>query len=176
MAKKNTNTTTFYGTGRRKDAIARVRILAGKGEFTVNGKSLDEYMSTDVLKVIAKQPLVVTGNEGKFDVIVKVIGGGNGSYAYTDNSTLGATEAWKDYYYDGGSDAASSLTALNAFRPNVEKSLVHISGNYDPEATETVNESNRVYVTGRVYCGGNSATLAPEAGSTNESSVVFRLL
>lgn len=76
MAKKNTNTTTFYGTGRRKDAIARVRILAGKGEFTVNGKSLDEYMSTDVLKVIAKQPLVVTGNEGKFDVIVKVIGGG----------------------------------------------------------------------------------------------------
>lgn len=76
MAKKNTNTTTFYGTGRRKDAIARVRVLAGKGEFTVNGKSLDEYMSTDVLKVIAKQPLVVTGNEGKFDVIVKVIGGG----------------------------------------------------------------------------------------------------
>ena len=99
-----------------------------------------------------------------------IYGGGNGSYAYTDNSTLGATEAWKDYYYDGGSDAASSLTALNAFRPNVEKSLVHISGNYDPEATETVNESNRVYVTGRVYCGGNSATLAPEASSTNESS------
>ena len=66
----------FYGTGRRKSSVARVRILPGKGEITINGKSLDEYATTDVTKIIIKQPLVVTNTEGKFDMIVKVIGGG----------------------------------------------------------------------------------------------------
>ncbi len=75
MAKKDTNT-SFYGTGRRKNAVARVRIVPGKGNIQVNGLSLDEYMPTDVAKIIVKQPLVVTGTEGKFDLIVKVIGGG----------------------------------------------------------------------------------------------------
>ena len=75
MANKNSNT-TFYGTGRRKSSVARVRILPGKGEITINGKTLDEYATTDVTKIIIKQPLVVTNNEGKFDMIVKVIGGG----------------------------------------------------------------------------------------------------
>ncbi len=74
MAKKDTN--TFYGTGRRKNAIARVRILPGKGNIQINGLSLDEYLPTDVSKILVKQPLVVTGNEGKYDLIVKVIGGG----------------------------------------------------------------------------------------------------
>ncbi|MBR4110185.1 MAG: 30S ribosomal protein S9 [Clostridia bacterium] len=75
MANKNSNT-TFYGTGRRKSSVARVRILPGKGEITINGKTLDEYATTDVTKIIIKQPLVATNNEGKFDMIVKVIGGG----------------------------------------------------------------------------------------------------
>ena len=75
MANKNANT-TFYGTGRRKSSVARVRILPGKGEITINGKTLDEYATTDITKIIIKQPLVVTNNEGKFDMIVKVIGGG----------------------------------------------------------------------------------------------------
>ena len=75
MANKNSNT-TFYGTGRRKSSVARVRILPGKGEITINGKSLDEYATTDITKIIIKQPLAVTNNEGKFDMIVKVIGGG----------------------------------------------------------------------------------------------------
>ena len=75
MANKNSNT-TFYGTGRRKSSVARVRILPGKGEIVINGKNLDEYATTDVTKIIIKQPLVVTNNEGKFDMIVKVIGGG----------------------------------------------------------------------------------------------------
>ena len=74
MAKKET--TVFLGTGRRKSSIARVRILPGKGEITINGKTLDEYATTDITKIIIKQPLVVTNNEGKFDMIVKVIGGG----------------------------------------------------------------------------------------------------
>ena len=74
MAKKDTN--IFYGTGRRKNAVARVRIIPGKGNITINGSTLDEYMPTEVSKIIVKQPLVVTGNDGKYDLIVKVIGGG----------------------------------------------------------------------------------------------------
>ena len=74
MAKKDNN--TFYGTGRRKNAVARVRIIPGKGNIEVNGMSLDDYMPTDVAKIIVKQPLVVTGTEGKYDLVIKVIGGG----------------------------------------------------------------------------------------------------
>ena len=74
MAKKDTN--TYYGTGRRKNAVARVRIMPGKGNITINGISLDEYMPTDVARIIVKQPLVLTNTEGKYDLVVKVIGGG----------------------------------------------------------------------------------------------------
>lgn len=74
MAKKDTN--VFYGTGRRKNAVARVRIIPGKGNISINGLTLDEYMPTEVSKIIIKQPLVVTANEGKYDLIVKVVGGG----------------------------------------------------------------------------------------------------
>ena len=74
MAKKDTN--IFYGTGRRKNAVARVRIIPGKGNITINGLTIDEYLPTEVAKIIVKQPLAVTGNEGKYDLIVKVIGGG----------------------------------------------------------------------------------------------------
>ena len=74
MAKKDTN--VFCGTGRRKTSIARVRIMSGKGDIVINGKTLDEYLPSDILKTIVKQPLNVTGTESKFDVIVKVEGGG----------------------------------------------------------------------------------------------------
>ena len=66
----------FYGTGRRKKSIARVFMTPGKGEITVNGRTLDEYFGLDTLKVIVKQPLVATNNEGKFDIMVTVRGGG----------------------------------------------------------------------------------------------------
>ena len=75
MAKKSENI-VFQGTGRRKESIARVRLMAGKGEITVNGKKLDEYFGTEILKVIVNQPFAVTNTVGKYDVIVKVIGGG----------------------------------------------------------------------------------------------------
>ena len=75
MAKKTENI-VFQGTGRRKESIARVRIMAGKGEVTVNGKKLDEYFGSDILKVIVNQPFAVTNTVGKYDVIVKVVGGG----------------------------------------------------------------------------------------------------
>ena len=75
MAKKAENI-VFLGTGRRKESIARVRLVAGKGDITVNGKSLDEYFGTEILKVIVNQPFNVTNTVGKYDVIVKVTGGG----------------------------------------------------------------------------------------------------
>ena len=75
MAKKTENI-VFQGTGRRKESIARVRVMAGKGEVTVNGKKLDEYFGSDILKVIVNQPFAVTNTVGKYDVVVKVVGGG----------------------------------------------------------------------------------------------------
>ena len=75
MAKKSDNI-VFLGTGRRKKSIARVRLVEGKGNITVNGKALDEYFGTEVLKVIVKQPLVATNTLDKYDVICKVVGGG----------------------------------------------------------------------------------------------------
>ncbi len=70
------DTAVYCGTGRRKTSIARVRIMPGKGNMTVNGKNVDEYLNTDVLRTIAKQAFAVSGTEGKFDAIVKVEGGG----------------------------------------------------------------------------------------------------
>ncbi len=75
MAKKSENI-VFQGTGRRKESIARVRLMAGKGDVTVNGKKLDEYFGSEILKVIVNQPFAVTNTVGKYDVVVKVIGGG----------------------------------------------------------------------------------------------------
>ena len=66
----------FYGTGRRKEAIARVRLMDGKGNITINGKPIDEYFGTDILKVIVKQPLNSTSTLDKYDVVCKVVGGG----------------------------------------------------------------------------------------------------
>ena len=67
---------TFYGTGRRKKSIARVRIANGNGNITINNKPLDEFLGIETLKVIVKQPLVATNSLDKFDVIAKVTGGG----------------------------------------------------------------------------------------------------
>ena len=66
----------FYGTGRRKSSIARVRLLNGNGKITINGKDMEEYFGVDTLKVIVKQPLVATNTLDKYDVVAKVTGGG----------------------------------------------------------------------------------------------------
>ena len=66
----------YYGTGRRKSSVARVYLSAGKGEITINGRSIDDYFGTDILKTIVRQPLAVTDTEGKFDINVTVKGGG----------------------------------------------------------------------------------------------------
>ena len=66
----------YYGTGRRKNAIARVRLTEGSGKITINGKDIEEFFGMETLKVIAKQPLTVTNTTTKYDVIAKVTGGG----------------------------------------------------------------------------------------------------
>lgn len=65
-----------YGTGRRKDAIARVWVKRGSGKITINGKKLDTYFARPVLRMIINQPFAVLQSEGKFDVDVTVVGGG----------------------------------------------------------------------------------------------------
>ena len=65
----------YYGTGRRKNAIARVRLTEGSGKITINGKDIEEFFGMETLKVIARQPLTVTNTTSKYDVIVKVTGG-----------------------------------------------------------------------------------------------------
>ena len=69
-------TTRYYGTGRRKSSVARVYLMPGTGKVTINRKDMDEYFGYDTLKVIARQPLVLTSTEDKFDVLVNVHGGG----------------------------------------------------------------------------------------------------
>ena len=66
----------FYGTGRRKEAVARVRLVPGKGKITINDRTIEEFFGLETLRMIVKQPLVLTNNENKYDVIVKVEGGG----------------------------------------------------------------------------------------------------
>jgi len=66
----------FLGTGRRKTAVARVRLASGSGKITVNGRAFENYFPLETLRATAAQPLTVTGNTEKFDVRVNVIGGG----------------------------------------------------------------------------------------------------
>ena len=66
----------FYGTGRRKKSIARVYLMPGKGEITINKRPIDEYFGLETLKVIVRQPMTLTDTVDKYDVLVNVHGGG----------------------------------------------------------------------------------------------------
>ena len=66
----------FYGTGRRKKSVARVRVYPGTGAITINGRDIDEYFGLDTMNLIVNQPFEVTGNVGKFDIVANVTGGG----------------------------------------------------------------------------------------------------
>ena len=66
----------FYGTGRRKSSVARVRMYNGTGKVTVNDRDIDDYFGLETLKLIVRQPLQLTGTTDKFDVVIRVAGGG----------------------------------------------------------------------------------------------------
>ena len=66
----------FYGTGRRKESVARVRVYAGTGKITINDRDIDDYFGLDTLKLIVRQPLALTETTEKFDIVCRVNGGG----------------------------------------------------------------------------------------------------
>lgn len=66
----------FYGTGRRKSSVARVRVYNGSGKITVNDRDIDDYFGLETLKLVVRQPLVLTDSLDKFDIVVRVAGGG----------------------------------------------------------------------------------------------------
>ncbi len=66
----------FYGTGRRKNSVARVRLYQGSGKVTINDRDIDDYFGLETLKLIVRQPLELTGNVQNYDVVCTVTGGG----------------------------------------------------------------------------------------------------
>ena len=66
----------FYGTGRRKKSVARVRVYHGEGNITINGRSIDDYFGLETLKLIVRQPLALTETVNKVDIVCRVNGGG----------------------------------------------------------------------------------------------------
>lgn len=66
----------YYGTGRRKKSVARVRIIPGNGSIVINRRGIEEYFGREVLRTIVRQPLALTNTDGKYDIIVNVHGGG----------------------------------------------------------------------------------------------------
>ena len=66
----------FYGTGRRKSSVARVRLYPGSGKITINKRDVDDYFGLETLKLIINQPFGITGTAGKFDIVANVTGGG----------------------------------------------------------------------------------------------------
>ena len=66
----------FYGTGRRKESVARVRLYAGTGKITINDRDIDDYFGLETLKLIVRQPLTLTETLDKYDVVCRVNGGG----------------------------------------------------------------------------------------------------
>ena len=64
----------YYGTGRRKSSVARVRLYAGTGKITINGRDIDDYFGLETLKLLVRQPLNLTDTLGRFDIICTVAG------------------------------------------------------------------------------------------------------
>ena len=95
----------FYGTGRRKKSVARVRLYPGTGAITINGRDVDDYFGLETLKLIMNQPFEVTDTMGKYDVVANVVGGGISGQAgairhgiarallVADETTIGALKA-----------------------------------------------------------------------------------
>ena len=100
----------FYGTGRRKKSIARVRILPGSGSITINGRDIDDYFGLETLKLIVNQPFGVTGTEGKFDIIATVKGGGISGQAGAVRHGLARALLAADPEYKPALKAAGFLT------------------------------------------------------------------
>ena len=100
----------FYGTGRRKKSVARVRIVPGTGVITINGRDVDDYFGLETLKLIVNQPFGVTGTTGKFDIIATVTGGGLSGQAGAIRHGLARALCKADENYRPALKAAGFLT------------------------------------------------------------------
>ena len=100
----------FYGTGRRKKSVARVRIVPGTGVITINKKDIDEYFGLETLKLIVNQPFATTETVGKFDIIALVNGGGLSGQAGAIRHGLARALVQADESYKPALKAAGFLT------------------------------------------------------------------
>ena len=100
----------YYGTGRRKKSVARVRLVPGTGAITINKRDIDEYFGLETLKVVVKQPLELTKTAGKFDVLVTVQGGGFTGQAGAIRHGISRALLEVDEEYRGELKAAGFLT------------------------------------------------------------------
>ena len=100
----------FYGTGRRKSSVARVRLYPGTGVVTVNGRDIDDYFGLETLKLIVNQPLDLTNNVGKFDIVANVNGGGISGQAGAIRHGIARALLLADETYRGALKAAGLLT------------------------------------------------------------------
>ena len=100
----------FYGTGRRKKSVARVRIVPGTGVITINGRDIDDYFGLETLKLIVNQPFGLTSTEGKFDVVANVRGGGLSGQAGAIRHGIARALLLADANYKPALKAAGVLT------------------------------------------------------------------
>ena len=100
----------FYGTGRRKKSVARVRLYPGTGAITINGRDVDEYFGLETLKLIITQAFDVTETIGKFDVVANVNGGGISGQAGAIRHGIARALLLADETYRGALKAAGLLT------------------------------------------------------------------
>jgi small subunit ribosomal protein S9 len=100
----------YYGTGRRKHSVARVRLVPGEGRIIINNRPLDEYFGLETLKLIVKQPLALTETEGKYDVLVIANGGGTTGQAGAIRHGISRALLKVDPEYRGSLKRAGFLT------------------------------------------------------------------
>ena len=100
----------FYGTGRRKSSVARVRLYPGTGAITINGRDVDNYFGLETLKLIVNQPFGVTETMGKFDVVANVNGGGISGQAGAIRHGIARALLLADDSFRGALKAAGLLT------------------------------------------------------------------
>ena len=110
MAKKTAKNVYTWATGRRKKAIARVRITEGTGKITINKRDIEEYFPVDVMRTIVCQPLVLVEASNKFDVIVNVVGGGLSGQAGACRHGIARALVLKNETYKAAIKAAGFLT------------------------------------------------------------------
>ncbi|BFT75802.1 MULTISPECIES: 30S ribosomal protein S9 [Bacillales] len=100
----------YYGTGRRKHSVARVRLVPGEGRIIINKRDLDEYFGLETLKLIVKQPLALTETVGKYDVLVLANGGGISGQAGAIRHGISRALLKADPEYRGSLKKAGFLT------------------------------------------------------------------